>query len=158
MGLLLDKQGLPLSYKLHPGNTNEKETLLPEIRNIKKRHDIDRIVVVADRGLNDSENMIMLSGLNLDRRNRDGYIYGQSIRGADAEFKAWVLKDDYITDVIEDDNGEQVVFKHKSRMYPRKVNVKREDLGLTKNGNTKIQKVTIDQKQMVYCSQKYANT
>ena len=157
MGLLLDKQGLPLSYKLHPGNTNEKETLLPEIRNIKKRHDIDRIVVVADRGLNDSENMIMLSGLNLDRRNRDGYIYGQSIRGADAEFKAWVLKDDYITDVIEDDNGEQVVFKHKSRMYPRKVNVKREDLGLTKNGNTKIQKVTIDQKQMVYYSQKYAN-
>ena len=157
MGLLLDKQGLPLSYKLHPGNTNEKETLLPEIRNIKKRHDIDRIVVVADRGLNDSENMIMLSGLNLDRKNRDGYIYGQSIRGADAEFKAWVLKDDYITDVIEDDNGEQVVFKHKSRMYPRKVNVKREDLGLTKNGNTKIQKVTIDQKQMVYYSQKYAN-
>ena len=157
MGLLLDKQGLPLSYKLHPGNTNEKETLLPEIRNIKKRHDIDRIVVVADRGLNDSENMIMLSGLNLDRKNRDGYIYGQSIRGADAEFKAWVLKDDYITDVIEDDNGEQVVFKHKSRMYPRKVNIKREDLGLTKNGNTKIQKVTIDQKQMVYYSQKYAN-
>lgn len=157
MGLLLDKQGLPLSYKLHPGNTNEKETLLPEIRNIKKRHDIDKIVVVADRGLNDSENMIMLSGLNLDRKNRDGYIYGQSIRGADAEFKAWVLKDDYITDVIEDDNGEQVVFKHKSRMYPRKVNVKREDLGLTKNGNTKIQKVTIDQKQMVYYSQKYAN-
>lgn len=157
MGLLLDKQGLPLSYKLHPGNTNEKETLLPEIRNIKKRHDIDRIVVVADRGLNDSENMIMLSGLNLDRKNRDGYIYGQSIRGADAEFKAWVLKDEYITDVIEDDNGEQVVFKHKSRMYPRKVNVKREDLGLTKNGNTKIQKVTIDQKQMVYYSQKYAN-
>ena len=157
MGLLLDKQGLPLSYKLHPGNTNEKETLLPEIRNIKKRHDIDRIVVVADRGLNDSENMIMLSGLNLDRKNRDGYIYGQSIRGADAEFKAWVLKDDYITDVIEDDNGEQVVFKHKSRMYPRKANVKREDLGLTKNGNTKIQKVTIDQKQMVYYSQKYAN-
>lgn len=157
MGLLLDKQGLPLSYKLHPGNTNEKETLLPEIRNIKKRHDIDRIVVVADRGLNDSENMIMLSGLNLDRKNRDGYIYGQSIRGADAEFKAWVLKDDYITDVIEDDNGKQVVFKHKSRMYPRKVNVKREDLGLTKNGNTKIQKVTIDQKQMVYYSQKYAN-
>lgn len=157
MGLLLDKQGLPLSYKLHPGNTNEKETLLPEIRNIKKRHDIDRIVVVADRGLNDSENMIMLSGLNLDRKNRDGYIYGQSIRGADAEFKAWVLKDDYITDVIEDENGEQVVFKHKSRMYPRKVNVKREDLGLTKNGNTKIQRVTIDQKQMVYYSQKYAN-
>src|SRR5699024_4639807 len=33
----------------------------------------------------------------------------------------------------------------------------REDLGLTKNGNTKIQKVTIDQKQMVYYSQKYAN-
>ena len=39
--------------------------------------------------------MYKLSGLDLDKKNRDGYVYGQSVRGADSEFKEWILKDDY---------------------------------------------------------------
>ena len=77
MGLLLDKQGIPISYNIFPGNTSEKETLIPEIHNIKRRHNIDKVIVVADRGLNCSENMYKLSGLDLDKENRDGYVYGR---------------------------------------------------------------------------------
>ena len=37
-------------------------------------------------------------------KNKNGYVYGQSVRGADSEFKEWVLKkDEYITDIIEDE-------------------------------------------------------
>ena len=32
MGLLLDKEGFPISYNLFSGNTSEKETLIPEIQ------------------------------------------------------------------------------------------------------------------------------
>ena len=120
MGLLLDKQGFPISYNLFPGNTSEKETLVPEIKRIKRRHSIDKIIVVADRGLNCSDNMIKLAGIDLDKENRDGYIYGQSIRGADQEFKDWVLKDNYIVDKILDDDNNEIIFKHKSRVYPKK--------------------------------------
>ena len=35
MGLLLDKQGFPISYNLFSGSTSEKETLVPEIKKIK---------------------------------------------------------------------------------------------------------------------------
>ena len=157
MGLLLDKQGIPISYNIFPGNTSEKETLVPEIHNIKRRHDIDKVIVVADRGLNCSENMYKLSGLDLDKENRDGYVYGQSIRGADQEFKDWVLKNDYIIDKIFDDDGNEIIFKHKSRIYPKKMYITRDDKGLTKSGNTKKQTITVDQKQMVYYSQKYAD-
>lgn len=157
MGLLLDKQGIPISYNLFPGNTSEKETLVPEIRNIKKRHNIDKVIVVADRGLNCSENMYKLSGIDLDKENRDGYVYGQSIRGADKEFKDWVLKDDYIIDKIIDEDGNEITFKHKSRIYPKKMYVIRKDKGLTKSGNEKKQTISVDQKQMVYYSQKYAD-
>ena len=157
MGLLLDKQGIPISYNIFPGNTSEKETLVPEIHNIKRRHDIDKVIVVADRGLNCSENMYKLSGLDLDKENRDGYVYGQSIRGAEQEFKDWVLKNDYIIDKIFDDDGNEIIFKHKSRIYPKKMYVTRDDKGLTKSGNTKKQTITVDQKQMVYYSQKYAD-
>ena len=157
MGLLLDNQGFPISYNIFPGNTSEKETLIPEIKNIKKRHNIDKVIVVADRGLNCSDNMIKTAGLDLDKKNRDGYVYGQSIRGADQEFKNWVLEDNYITETITDDNGNEIIFKHKSRIYPKKLYINRDDKGLTKNGNKRKQSITVDQKQMVYYSQKYAD-
>ena len=157
MGLLLDSKGFPISYNLFSGNTSEKETLVPEIHNIKRRHNIDKVIVVADRGLNCSDNMIKTAGLDLDKENRDGYIYGQSVRGADQEFKEWVLKEDYITDNIIDDDGNEIKFIHKSRIYPKKMYVTRDDLGLTENGNKRRQSVTVDQKQMVYYSQKYAD-
>ncbi len=157
MGLLMDKTGFPISYNLFSGNISEKETLVPEIKNIKRRHKIDKVIVVADRGLNCSDNMIKLAGLDLDKENRDGYVYGQSIRGADIEFKEWVLQNDYITDIIKDEDGNDIVFKHKSRIYPKKMYITRDDKGLTKGGNKKKQSIMVDQKQMVYYSQKYAD-
>ena len=157
MGLLLDSQGFPISYNLFPGNTSEKETLIPEIKNIKRRHNINKVIVVADRGLNCSDNMIGLAGIDLDKENRDGYIYGQSIRGADQEFKDWVLTNDYKTDIITDEDGNEIKFIHKSRIYPKKMYITRDDKGLTNSGNKRKQSITVDQKQMVYYSQKYAD-
>ena len=157
MGLLLDKQGFPISYNLFSGNTSEKETLIPEIHNIKRRHNIDKVIVVADRGLNCSDNMIKMAGIDLDKENRDGYVYGQSVRGADQEFKNWILSGDYKIDKIIDDEGNKIIFKHKSRIYPKKMYITRDDKGLTKSGNKKKQSITVDQKQMVYYSQKYAD-
>lgn len=157
MGLLLDKQGFPISYNLFSGNTSEKETLVPEIDNIKRRHNINKVIVVADRGLNCSDNMIKLAGIDLDKENRDGYIYGQSVRGADQEFKNWILSGNYKTDKIIDDEGNEIIFKHKSRIYPKKMYITRDDKGLTKSGNKKKQTILVDQKQMVYYSQKYAD-
>ena len=157
MGLLLDKQGFPISYNLFPGNVSEKETLIPEIHNIKRRHNIDKVIVVADRGLNCSDNMIKMAGIDLDKENRDGYVYGQSVRGADQEFKNWILSGDYKVDKIVDDEGNEIIFKHKSRIYPKKMYITRDDKGLTKSGNKKKQTITVDQKQMVYYSQKYAD-
>ena len=62
--------------------------MLPAIQKVKKDYEIDRIIVVADRGLNTSDNTSVLSGTNAsDKKNNDSYVYGQSIRGADAEFK-----------------------------------------------------------------------
>ena len=102
--------------------------------------------------------MIKIARIDLDKKNRDGYVYGQSIRGADKEFKEWVLKeDDYIVDTIIDEDGNEVIFKHKSRVYPKKMTITRDDLGLTKGGNKRKQTIIVDQKQMVYYSKKYAD-
>jgi transposase len=151
MGLLMDSSGIPVSYDLFPGNESEKLHLRPAINRARTDFGIGRTIIVADRGLNTSDNIFYLNGDNKGDANvRDGYVYGQSVRGADAEFKEWVLKEDYIrTEIREDD--ENVIFTHKSRIYPKTIYITRE----TRSGTRK-QKITADQKQMVYYSEKYA--
>ena len=153
MGLMMDANGIPVAYDLFPGNESEKVHMRPIIECIKREYDDCRIIFVADRGLNTSDNIYWLNGDNkADANERDGYVYGQTIRGADAEFKAWVLGGGYKTDVINDD-GEKISFKHKSRIYPKELHV-----NVTKPGSKKPAKksVKVDQKQMVYYSEKYA--
>lgn len=57
MGLSMDKEGIPITYRLFNGNTNDCNTLLPVLSELKKSYNIERTVVVADRGLNTKENI-----------------------------------------------------------------------------------------------------
>lgn len=157
MGLLMDSSGLPIAYNLFPGNESEKLSLESEINRLKNKFKFGRTIVVADRGLNCSDNIIKISGTSLEMSlKKNGYVYGQSVRGADQEFKDWVLSQDYITDIIDEDD-KKIIFKHKSRIYPKTMYVIRDDKEKTKSGNIKREKILVDQKQMVYFSQKYAD-
>lgn len=154
MGLLMDKNGIPLAFDLFPGNESEKVHMRPIINRVKSQFNSGRVIFVADRGLNTSDNIYFLNGDNkADYNPRDGYVYGQSVRGADAEFKAWVLGDGYKTEKLKDDDGNEVTFTHKSRIHPRIIQV-----NITVPGQKKKKKksVSIDQKQMAYYSEKYA--
>ena len=157
MGLLMDASGIPIAYNLFPGNESEKLSLVPEIDRLKNKFKFERTIVVADRGLNCSDNIIRIAGTSLEMSlKKNGYVYGQSVRGADQEFKDWVLSGNYITDKIKEVDKE-ITFVHKSRTHPKTMYVIREDKGKTKNGNPVKQKIIVDQKQMVYFSQKYAD-
>lgn len=154
MGLLMDRKGIPLAFDLFPGNESEKVHMRPIINRVKNQFSDSRIIFVADRGLNTSDNIYYLNGDNRGEINtRDGYVYGQSVRGADAEFKAWVLGGGYVTDKFMDDEGKEITFQHKSRIHPKELHV-----NVTKPGQKKKSKktVSIDQKQMAYYSLKYA--
>ena len=154
MGLLMDRNGIPVAYDLFPGNESEKVHMRPIVKRVKKDFEDCRIILVADRGLNTSDNIYWLNGTNKgDNNSLDGYVYGQSVRGADAEFKQWVLSSGYSKDLIKNDDGNEITFTHKSRIYPKKIHV-----NITKSGQEKSSKkeVVIDQKQMAYYSEKYA--
>lgn len=123
MGLLMDTSGIPIAYNLFSGNDSKKLSLIPKIKRLKNKFNFNRTIVVADRGLNCSDNIIEISGTSLDMsKKRNGYVYGQSVRSADQEFKEWALnkngyKLDKITDEIE---NKEINFIHKSRIYPKK--------------------------------------
>lgn len=135
MGLLMDRQGLPITYKLFSGNTNDCNTLLPILSEVRKQYDIGRIVVVADKGINTSENI----GYNLIQG--DGYVFSQTIRGANKELKAFVLNEAGYRKIGEE-------FRVKSRFYPRELSVT--------NVSGKQVKVAVDERQVIFYSEKYA--
>lgn len=153
MGLLIDADAIPLSYGLFPGNESEKVNMLPIIKKAKSRFGLERTIVVADRGLNTSDNIFYLNGNNKKENNpRDGYVYGQSIRGADKEFKKWCIDPEgYQNDKITD-GCDTIIFRHKSRIYPKTIHVNVDK----DTDRPKKKEITVDQKQMVYYSQKYA--
>jgi len=154
MGLLMDKNGIPLAYDLFPGNESEKVHMRPIVNRLKNEYTNMRVIFVADRGLNTSDNIYYLNGNNKgDDNQRDGYVYGQSIRGADEDFKKWVLSGNYHKDKLIDDDGNEITFIHKSRIHPKKLNVNVTSI----DGKHKKKKIVIiDQKQMAYYSEKYA--
>jgi transposase len=150
MGLLMDSNGLPMAYDIFPGNESEKTSMLPTIRRVKKEFEVGRIVVVADRGLNTSDNIALLAGKNLNPNHNDGYIYGQSVAGGSEEFKKWVLNlKDYVTTKEKDEDGDEIVFIHKSRKIAKTVTLKGA------NGK-RDREIDTCQKQMAYYSKKYA--
>ena len=138
MGLMMDNMGLPISYKMFPGNTHDSQTLLPTLTTLKKQFKIGRIITVADKALNSGDNIAYNSALG------DGYIYSKGIRGASAEFKEWVVcEDDYISSAGS--------FKMKSQVvYNSPIHITDEVIGKKKKT------VKLDQKFIVFYSEKYA--
>ena len=136
MGLLLDSQGLPLAYHLFPGNQSEKLSLNPLLNRLKEDYGLGRLVVVADKGLNCGDNIARQLAVG------NGYIYSQSIRGADQEFKQYVLEQTGYRA-----NGENS--KCKSRIYPKEITFT--------DAQGKKKKIRVAQKQVVFYSQDYAD-
>ena len=151
MGLLMDSNGIPMAFHTFPGNESEKQSLLPTVKRAKRDYDLERIIVVADRGLNTSDNIAFLAGENNEAsKNNDGYVYGQSVLGGSAEFKAWVLdQNGYVTSKEKDKDGMDINFTHKSRLTAKTITLKNS------KGNRSLTMNTY-QKQMVYYSEKYA--
>ena len=75
MGLFMDTNGIPIAFQLFPGNCVDVKTYLPAVEQVKKQFGIERIVVVADKGMNSKNNITE----TLD--NEDGYLFSQKIRG-----------------------------------------------------------------------------
>lgn len=90
MGLFIDKEGIPITYELFPGNTNDLSTMKPLLQKIKKEYNLGKITIVADKGNNSGENLAYID--NED----DFYIISQRIRARGTELANIVLnQEDY---------------------------------------------------------------
>jgi hypothetical protein len=85
LGLLVDKDGVPVGYQLFPGNTGEAKTLTPILEKLKTKYHIRNVVMVADRGLISQDNLEELRGSGM------GFIIGKRLWAMSEEEQQKVL-------------------------------------------------------------------
>lgn len=115
MGLLLDGDGIPYNFDIFAGNTTDMITLLPVMKKAHLRNADERVIIVADKGLNTSTN---IAACLLDN---NGFIFSQSVRKATADLKRWVLEEKSYT--YNSDN----TYKRKSRISEKTIFVEGAD-------------------------------
>jgi len=135
MGLFMDDQGLPVTYGLFPGNTNDVITMRPMMDKLLTGLGNQHYIYVADKGI--------MSGMNITQiiLDRKGYIISDSVRKTTKDMKDYVLDQD---GYIKSADGS---FMYKSRLYPREIRVE------TNDGKQKL--IKTNERQIVFWSEKY---
>ena len=114
MGLFMDMQGIPITYKLFEGNTHDSITFSDGLTEIKKKYNIRDTIIVGDKGL--------MSGNNLRkiRLNHNGYVISYPLRKGDKECVAWALSDEGFI------FNKDMSWGYKSRMAEREIRVSKD--------------------------------
>jgi transposase len=116
MGLFIDDLGIPISYKIFPGNHIDQTTFRPAIKETIDTFDYKRVIVVADRGLNSDKNIAHLIA------HDNGYVMSKSIKKNKPAIRKWILEQDGYKDTkgeFVSANDEDIHFKSKSQIIER---------------------------------------
>jgi transposase len=90
LGLLVSRDGYPLSYSLFNGSQYEGRTMIPIVEDFVRRFNLEDFVVVADSGLMNKTNIALLESGNYK------YIIGANIKSETEEIKQWILSQDKV--------------------------------------------------------------
>ncbi|CAI3343944.1 IS1634 family transposase [Enterococcus cecorum] len=135
LGLFMDTNGIPISYKLFRGNQTDPVTYLPAVEEVKKQFGIERIIVVADKAMNSKTNVSAMF------EQGDGWLFSQKHRG-----KRGAPKD--IQEQIL--NPEDWHF-NQTETFAKKSYIRSRKLGTKKNAPV------VEEKVVITWSKKYAD-
>ena len=132
MGLLLDNNGIPITYELFPGNTMDQNTLTKSVEKLKGLYKLEKITVVADRGLNSGSNLEYLCNGGHD------FVISYTLKRSPESFKELVWSNEGWTDYIDKETGE-VTSRSKviEQVQVVKVPIKEEGVEKKKRGRPK---------------------
>ena len=88
LGLFMDRDGLPLSFCINPGNTAETQTMTPLEDTMERDFGVSCFIVCTDAGLASAENRMANS------KNGRGYITAASIKKMKEFMQEWALQQD----------------------------------------------------------------
>lgn len=86
--LMVTKQGLPIGYKIFEGDKYEGHTVIPVLNEIKKKHDLGKVIFVADAGMFNNDNLEQLEELQ-DRKIE--YVVGARLKNLPKKLQEEIL-------------------------------------------------------------------
>jgi transposase len=98
LALVTTTDGLPVTYRLFPGNIYEGHTLISMVEEIRKAHEVGNVLLVADRAMFNRE--------NLDAMDKAGikYIVASRLKSLSKDMKKLILEsEDFAPAVVEDE-------------------------------------------------------
>ncbi len=97
ISLVIDDRAIPIDFQIYSGCASEYKTMVNSIEEMKKKYKIKNTIVVADRDINSTENMTMLSD--------HGFLMAQKISNLkDSERKAMLDSTGYSEHIVLKDN------------------------------------------------------
>lgn len=66
LGLLVDRDGIPVGYELFPGNTYDGKSVPRILDKLRNKYQLGRIIFVGDRGMVSAENIKEIRAANLE--------------------------------------------------------------------------------------------
>jgi transposase len=120
LALMVTKEGLPIGYEAFSGDTFDGHTLIPSLKILRDKYDIDNVVYVADSGMFNKNNLEELEKLEEHEFN---YIVGARIKSLSKNIKEKILDKNLYQHLNEDikianitlDNGRKLVITHSKK-------------------------------------------
>lgn len=91
LALVATEEGLPLSYDLFPGACFEGHTLIPVLKKIRARYDLQHVIFVGDRGMLNEDNLKCLE------EEKFQYIVGAKLRNVSKKLQEAILSEERYT-------------------------------------------------------------
>jgi len=143
MGLLIDKNGLPIGYELFSGNTFDSKTMVRVLDNLKGKFNLDKVVIVADRGLNSKINLKHIKDAGYD------YLMAVSIKSLSKEMKDAILDIDSYTNILSKEDSEDGLYVYKTIEYDNVVKYEEESINPQTKEISKVKKEVILKEKFV---------
>jgi transposase len=98
LALVTTTDGLPITYRLFPGNIYEGHTLISMVEEIKKVHEVGNVLLVADRAMFSRENLDAMDERDIK------YIVASRLKQLPKELRTEILEsEDFSPTVVEDE-------------------------------------------------------
>lgn len=88
IGLATDSNGIPVHYKVFPGNTADSKTFIPFVLELLKTYEIKNVTIIADKGMSVNKNIRFLEDKKLN------YVISYRLKSSSKAFKEYVINDE----------------------------------------------------------------
>ena len=109
LALVTTNRGMPVTYKIFPGNTYEGNTLLDMVSELKQSYDVEKVTIVADRAMFTEKNLQDME------KNDFNYVVAAKLKTLRKDLKKQILNSALENKEVDGDKNWINEFEYKGR-------------------------------------------